>query len=337
MLQSLIFILDESAPSFCYYENKSALSSKIITEDTLKKAITFCLKNNLQPTILYGNRSLPRSFYKLLDTISHIKIVPFEYRRIDENSIIVSTKNDLVDIERNKSKLNNLIFKMNKEDLSNLSNYFNKLLGHFTRLNIVFSNLELFNSRDYEILKEQLAIIEPILIIALSKSTFEINFITDRWLLSEMNNCGAGIKHITVAPNGKLYICPAFYFEDEQNFIGEVESGYNIKNEQILDFEHAPICRNCDSFHCKRCVFLNQKTTLELNTPSSQQCIVSHIERNFSKQILDKLQTLNKFSNLIPISEIDYLDPFELIINNKNNYTINAQKWNKTKMLQKNS
>ena len=336
MLQSLILILDESAPSFCYYENKTALSSKIITEEILSKTITFCLKNNLQPTLLYGSRSLPRSFYKHLDTIPHIKIVPFGYRHIDENSIVISTKNDLVDIEKKRSKLNNLIFKIDNDDLSNLSIYFAKLLGHFTRLNIVFSNLELFNSKDYEILKGQLAIIKPILIKELSKSTFEINFVTDRWLLSEMNNCGAGIKHITVAPNGKLYICPAFYYENQQNFIGDVDAGYNIKNEQLLDFQHAPICRNCDSFHCKRCIFLNQKTTLEVNTPSSQQCIVSHIERNFSKKILDELQTLNKFGNLSPISEIDYLDPFELIINKKNNYIINAQKWNKTQMLQKN-
>ena len=171
----------------------------------------------------------------------------------------------------------------------------------------------------------------------MGKSTFEINFVTDRWLLTGMNNCEAGIKHITVAPNGKFYICPAFYYENQEDYFGDIASDFEIKNAQLLEFDHAPICRICDSFHCKRCVFLNKKTTLEINTPSSQQCIVSHIERNFSKHILDSLQTLNKFSTLNKIEAIDYLDPLELIINDRNKQIINTEKWNKMQILQKNS
>lgn len=335
MLQNLILILDESAPSFCYYEAKPSLSSKIMPEDVLKEAIIFCLKNNLQLTVLYGNRSLPKSYYDQLNLFPHTKIVPFGNRRTVENSIIVSSKNDLNDIQKSKRKLNNLIFKLNKEDLINLSDYINKLLGYFNRLNIVFTDLELYDSESYTILKNQLTVIESIILKELSISTFEVNFVTDRWLLSEMNNCDAGNKHITVAPNGKFYICPAFYFNSETDSIGNLDSGYQIINNQLLQLDHAPICRICDAYHCKRCVFLNKLITLEVNTPSSQQCVVSHIERNFSKQILDELHTLNKFGNLNPISEIDYLDPFELIINNKNNDLINAQKWNKTQVLQK--
>lgn len=337
MLQSIVLILDESAPSFCYYENKQAASSAIISEENLNKAITFCLKNNLQLTAIYGNKVLPQSFYKSLDLISHVKIVPFGYRHINDNSIVVSTKNDLAEIKKKKIKLNNLIFRVDKDDLLNLSKFVDTLLGAFNRLNIVFSDLKSFLLYDYETLKQQLAIIEPVLIKALSKSTFEINFVTDRWLLSEMNNCCAGIKHLTIAPNGKFYICPAFYYQNQEDFVGDIDSGYNIKNHKLFNIDHAPICRICDSFHCKRCVFLNKLTTLEVNTPSSQQCIVSHIERNYSKRILEKLQAVNKFNNLDIISEIDYLDPFELIIREKNNFIINAQKWNKIQILQKKS
>ena len=50
-----------------------------------------------------------------------------------------------------------------------------------------------------------------------------------------------------------------------------------------------------------------------MNTPSRMQCILSHLERNMSKNLSDLLRKNSLFSNLSPIKEIDYLDPFELI------------------------
>ena len=145
------------------------------------------------------------------------------------------------------------------------------------------------------------------------QSGIELNILSDRLVLTNMNNCEAGVKHITFAPNGKFYICPGFYFDDENDSIGDLASGINIKNQQLYKLEYAPICRTCDAFQCKRCVYLNRKTTLEVNTPSHEQCVVSHLERNCTKDLLDKAR------NAIPelaekeITEIDYLDPFDKI------------------------
>ncbi len=136
-------------------------------------------------------------------------------------------------------------------------------------------------------------------------------------MLSDMNNCNAGLTHLTVAPNGKFYICPGFYYDDATSSVGDLNAGMNIKNPQLLQLDHAPICRNCDAFHCKRCIYLNQKTTLELNTPSHEQCVISHLERNTSKLLLDELNTrLEVFHDKEPIPEIDYLDPFDLVKSN---------------------
>lgn len=335
MLESLILILDDDAPSFCYHENGVAKLDGTINEELANETVIFCLKNNLQLTVIYSNNSYPKSIYKSLDLIPHTKIVPFGYRYTNESSIVISDRNHLDDIAKSKVILNNLIFKISKKELPDLGLCIERLLGRFQRLNVIFTDLETFGPKDYHILEEQLNKLEPILVNGLNKSTFEINFVTDRWLLSGMNNCGAGIKHLTIAPNGNLYICPSFYYEDPTDSIGDISTGFKIRNEQLFDLDHAPICRNCDSFQCKRCVFLNKLTTLEINTPSAQQCIVSHLERNYSKQILEKLNSLNKFLNLTAIEEIDYLDPIELIINNRNNNIINTQKWNKTQMLQK--
>ena len=59
---------------------------------------------------------------------------------------------------------------------------------------------------------------------------------------------------------------------------------------QLLELKYSPICRICDAYQCKRCVFLNKKLTSEINTPSSRQCRLSHIEREASRLFLQKLK-----------------------------------------------
>ena len=130
-------------------------------------------------------------------------------------------------------------------------------------------------------------------------------------MLKEMNNCGAGDTTITLAPNGKFYICPAFYYEDENDSIGDLEYGLDIKNKQLYKLDHAPICRHCDAYQCKRCIWLNHKMTLEVNTPSHEQCAVAHMERNVSRMLLKNIRMHGEFLTETEIKEIDYIDPFD--------------------------
>ena len=161
---------------------------------------------------------------------------------------------------------------------------------------------------DYkEILNEIEKSVEGILV---RNESIQINFLTDRIALESMNNCNAGCETITVAPNGKFYICPAFYHENSEDYCGNLVSGLNIKNPQLYRIDHAPICKHCDAWHCKRCVWLNRKMTLEVNTPSYQQCVLSHIERNISRDILENIKK-SGYQTDSEISKIDYLDPFE--------------------------
>lgn len=122
-----------------------------------------------------------------------------------------------------------------------------------------------------------------------------------------MNNCNAGLTSITLAPNGKLYICPAFYYSSIDFSCGDVRE-WEIKNQQLLKLDNAPICLLCDAYHCKRCLHKNFIQTLEINTPSYEQCYISHIEREQSRLLNQSIN--GKFRN---IKEIDYMDPFEKI------------------------
>ena len=139
------------------------------------------------------------------------------------------------------------------------------------------------------------------------------NLLTDRLSLTKMNNCGAADETLTYNVDGKFYICPAYCNVEENSSVGDLETGLDIKNPQLYKLGYAPICRMCDAYQCHRCIWLNNKTTLEVNTPSHEQCVVSHIERNASKMLLNELKGYPGFDNLSDIKKISYLDPFDLI------------------------
>ena len=149
----------------------------------------------------------------------------------------------------------------------------------------------------------------------------QLNLLTDRMMLDKMNNCNAGWESITLAPDGHFYVCPAFYLADEnEDFglgkakysVGDLSSGLDIKNPQLYRLDHAPLCRKCDAYQCRRCVWLNRKTTFEINTPSHEQCVVAHLERNASRDLLASIRTLGTFLPDKEIKEITDLDPFDV-------------------------
>ena len=81
-----------------------------------------------------------------------------------------------------------------------------------------------FNEKDFETYKQILhALSDHVEKLYVNGKSPQLNILTDRMLLEKMNNCGAGDSNITLAPNGKFYVCPAFYYENEKNCIGDNE------------------------------------------------------------------------------------------------------------------
>lgn len=57
---------------------------------------------------------------------------------------------------------------------------------------------------------------------------------------------------------------------------------------------------------------MNRKTTLEVNTPSHEQCVVAHLERNASRSLLLGIRRYRTFLPGHEMKEITYLDPFDV-------------------------
>lgn len=307
MLQYLIIILDDSSPSFCHYENSKTKRS-LISIDKLKQGIFFAMTENLMIQFVYPDYELPKEYLDVIESIDHFNISPVKE---DADVWITSINSDI------ESEVPAVI-RLGKDDLFANIDVLSNILGKVPRLNIIITDIERFGSNDFqkydEVLRKLSTCVEGLL---LSGKETMLNLLTDRLVLNQMNNCGAGDSTITLAPNGEYYLCPAFYYNNEPS-LECIENRPQLKNQQLLRLDHSPICCHCDAFQCKRCIWLNQKTTLEVNTPSREQCVLAHIERNVSRDLLERIRRHGKFfPNTDDIAEIEYLDPFE-----------NKDKWN---------
>ena len=303
MLQYFIILLDETSTSFCHYKNPKT-ERRLIPLETLRQGIRFAMMENLMIQFVYPDYELPQEYKEVIESIDHSKIKPYK-----EGADVWVTDN----VENVRSEIP-VVLRLDKKNLFANEDKISETLGRISRLNIVLTDIESFTEEDLIHYKSLLGKLSNSLEqLYVNGETPQLNLLTDRMMLKQMNNCGAGDTTITLAPNGKFYICPAFYYEDEADSIGDLENGLDIKNKQLYRLDHAPICRHCDAWQCKRCVWLNRKTTLEVNTPSHEQCVIAHLERNASRELLNNIR---KHGTFLPeqeeIKEIDYLDPFDM-------------------------
>ena len=314
MIQYLVILLDDTSVSYCHCDNPYK-KRHLISLDDLKAGIIYAMKENLMIQFVYPDYELPSEYKEVIETIDHSKIVSSlceDEALRDEADVIVYhdwTGLSFGKFEEDKS----YVLRTTKADLYDRYLFVKDVLTKVTRLNIVITDVESFKEEDFERYKQILETLSGCLEkLYADGKTPQLNILTDRMMLKEMNNCGAGDINITLAPNGKFYVCPAFYCDDEADSIGDLEKGLDIRNKQLYKLDHAPICRHCDAYQCKRCIWMNRKTTLEVNTPSHEQCVLAHLERNASRDLLNNIR---KHGSFLPeqeeIKEIDYLDPFD--------------------------
>lgn len=313
MLQYLIILLDNTSTSYCHYENP-AKKVRLITLDTLKAGIRFGMMENLMIQFVFPDYELSGEYKEVIESIDHSKIVSSlceDKELADEADVIIC--HDWSFISCGKSFADkSYVLRTTKADLFERHLILKDFLPKVARLNLVITDLVSFDDKDFEKYKLVLkALSEYIEKLYVDGKAPQLNLLTDRMMLKEMNNCGAGDSNITLAPNGKFYICPAFYIENEEDCTGDIEHGLDIKNKQLYKIKYSPICSHCDAYQCKRCIWLNRKTTLEVNTPSHEQCVVAHLERNASRNLLTSIRKHGMFLPEIDIKGVDYLDPFE--------------------------
>lgn len=312
MLQYLVILLDDTSTSYCHCENPLR-ERKLISLEDLKSGILFAMKQNLMVQFVLPDYSLSTEYLEVMNTIdSHIFVSSLCEDKDTLKSADVVVFHDWTGLNfGNYDADKSYVLRTTKADLFDCYKFLQYSLSKVSRMNVVITDVETFNTNDFEKYKSVLSVLVDYVKAEIEKGhNVQLNLLTDRVVLENMNNCNAGDENITLAPNGKFYVCPAFYYDEckgvgvvffgKDYSVGSLKNGLGIKNPQLYKLAYAPICRNCDAYQCKRCVWLNRKMTLEVNTPSHEQCVVAHLERNASRLIAPER-----------IQEIDYLDPFD--------------------------
>lgn len=310
MIQYIVILLDDTSTSFCHYTNEKA-DRRLIPLQTLKDGICYAMKENLNIQFVYPNYKLPKEYLAAIDSIDHTDIYPAE---MSDNADVVVFDSLIAAKDYVFKEEVAYLIRTDKVSLFNEYKIIGEILDKVTRLNVVITDIETFTEDDFMAYKSLLSnLAERVEQIYVSGKSPQLNLLTDRIMLEKMNNCGAGDTSVTLAPDGKFYVCPAFYLSADGYTIGDMVNGLEIKNRQLYRLDHAPLCRRCDAWQCKRCIWMNRKTTLEVNTPSHEQCVVAHLERNASRKLLIDIRKHGKFmSGSEDIKEIDYLDPFDV-------------------------
>lgn len=308
MLKYAIILLDNTSTSFCHADNP-IVERSLMSIDVLHDAIFWAMCENLRIQFVYPDYVLPDDMLMAIDSIDHVDIKHLQ----DADVIVCNGVSELKSLNF-ENKCIALCLSKN-ELLSNLEAIVEALKAQ-SHLSIVIKDIDKMGKADFDKYSEWLkALSDDVCKLYVEGQSPQTNILTDRMVLESMNNCNAGYESITIAPNGKFYICPAFFYDNPNDSVGDIQNGLDIHNPQLYRLDHAPICRKCDAYQCKRCVWLNRKTTFEVNTPSHEQCVAAHLERNASKTLLSEVRKHGEFLPDKEITEIDYLDPFDKIVN----------------------
>lgn len=310
MIQYLIIQLDDTSVSFCHYPNPRT-RRRLIPLDTLKAGVMFGMKENLNIQFVYPDYPLPEEYMEVIDSIDHTDIKPCSQSYGGDVVVL-----DSLDEARGFSFRQGVAYvvRTDKRSLFEGVDKIEAVVAEVDRLNVVITDVETFTDEDFDAYKAMLhTLCVKLEMLYMAGKTPQLNLLTDRMMLDKMNNCGAGETTLSLMPDGCFYVCPAFYLDDGGYAVGSLQQGPDLRNPQLYRLDHAPLCRRCDAYQCRRCIWLNRKTTLEVNTPGHEQCVVSHLERNAAR---DLLTAIRKHGTFLPdkeeIKEIEYLDPFDV-------------------------
>jgi CXXX repeat peptide maturase len=114
----------------------------------------------------------------------------------------------------------------------------------------------------------------------------QIDIITDNLLLEKKHFCEAGVNNITLAPDGYVYPCQAFYFSGE----GRLSNIDDFSRDKCQDVLLLTMCQKCGANNCRKCGYLNGRCTDEPVVPFELHCVKTNLDQSASCNLLKKIK-----------------------------------------------
>lgn len=314
-MKSLVLLTDDRAPSFCYYDSPAPGPRTVMSPEVFSAALDYARRSDLALQLICGADGLPAELAELLGDQPVVRYgPPSACTAVDDVPVVEASAPEAID-ELHVGRHPIGVLRVGREDFERLPAVWRRFAERVGRVVLVLSGLK--DELDEASLIAYDTALEAIRVELAaayrSGENAELNAVTDRIVLREPRQCNAGLDHVTVGVDGDLHICPGFA-RDGAPAVGTIGNEPDIPNKELLTLERAPICSVCDAFQCRRCVYLNQRCTLEVNTPPSQVCRTAHREREAARTMLDDLHARDMLTNLDPIEPIWYDDPLELLL-----------------------
>lgn len=265
----LYFIMSDNFTSHCMYFSDSK-SLDIMPKDVFRSGLEYAHKNSMIPVFLGDPGTLlPAHETRKL----HLLIAKPDEEYIPKSAVekyipVLDMSNYEI---RTAAEI--CIFMINQEDILKLETVLLNLSEQYARINIIKEALEDWTQ---ESVATYQTVLEKIYNNRVLRGT-SINLFDNGTL---PDDCGAGISDFTLAPDGRFYICPGYYFGNSQA-IGDLYTGINDEELVVLKRDKSPQCKICLINSCNRCSLNSMQKTKMMNLPSTIFCEIANIENKF--------------------------------------------------------
>ena len=285
----LFIMLADNSVSFCNYE-ASAENNISLAEEYLTQAAKDCFENFITPVILHSNnKTLSVRANEIFKGLDYINIYTHDNIDVYSDKDIIYHDSSTIYTETTPKVC--CILKVDESELQNLSNYVSKALEFFDRVNInLIYNLQTFDINLYQRQLHEIA--DRLFEYYKNGNVKQVNAITDELLGVNRRNCNFGYKNFVLAPNGKIYSCPAMYYDKKESYLTDLKglATNSFLGSQKFNLYNNAVCKQCNILHCNWCFYLSKQSTGEFSVPSSKQCQIAQIEKGVTAYLFNLLQ-----------------------------------------------
>lgn len=301
-------------PSFCEYSNDQGTKNgsddiSYMDEEMLTRIINYCDENNYVP-VLCGCSQLPKDYYGH-QLVTYNSVIKGECTLND--NYITQLLIDVCDISENIDiwGVKNLILSAKASQIDQVLRCVQILCAENFGLNINLSVSEIDTTpEDYINAYKKLldGLLEFVLERWSQKKFVSINVITNELVANTIRPCGSGYNSYAISPEGRFYICPGFYKMFPDRDLGSIDDGLENQYSSLCVPDKGPLCSECEIRHCKRCILKNKCGTGEYHIPTELQCVISHLEYEYSRKLSEKL---DQYADCFPFEYNHHLKKHE--------------------------